>query len=184
MSGSVASLYDPIRVPFRTCALEGKHISHKIWIRMYPSGKARMHRVDAYVAAATWVCTAEIVCVSLNVPSCFLVFVFLPSCFLVFVFLSSRQNLLLRPCRRRQRFTPKHRYPHIKTLDVTRKVCALKKNWLLASSVVKSCQKEFVCFVDPCPHLSFERCYILAKWVGCLCVGLLLQFVPQEVRAF
>lgn len=53
MSGSVSSLYDPIRVPFRTCAVEGKHISHKIWIRMYPIGKARMYCVDAYVVAAT-----------------------------------------------------------------------------------------------------------------------------------
>jgi hypothetical protein len=74
MSDSVAPLYDPIRVPFRTCAREGKHISHKIWIRMYPIGKARMHCVvcKSCCCAFSILYSRDISCCGERTVSCFL----------------------------------------------------------------------------------------------------------------
>lgn len=140
MSGSVASLYDPIRVPFRTCALEGKHISHKIWIRMYPIGKARMHGVDASC------CCCLLSFLYSRVILCFVerTELFLRLCFSIF-----KTEVLLLPCRWRQRFTPKHRYPHIKALDVViRKVCVLKKI-LTARILSRRILSEGICLFRP-----------------------------------
>lgn len=121
MSGSVASLYDPIRVPFRTCAREGKHISHKIWIRMCPIGKTRMHCV---------VCKSCCYGISILYSGDILCSAERSEFFHFFVFFIFKARVLLLPRRWRQQFTPKRRYPRIKLLDViTRKVCLLDEKY-------------------------------------------------------
>jgi len=89
-------------------------------------------------------------------------------CFSIF-----KTKVLLLPCRWRQQFTPKRRYPHIKALDVvTRKVCILKKI-LTARILSRKIFSEEIRLVDPFSPQSFERCYTLVKrgGGGGVCVG-------------
>lgn len=170
MSGSVGSLYDPIRVPFRTCAREGRHISHKIWIRMCPIGKARMHCVDIYIAAATWVsCRAETFCVSLYVLCWFL------SLFFCLQGKSAASNLQMEATAYAETSLPTY-----KGTSCNPKAVCTEKNILTARILSHKILSEEIFFVDPFPLLCFERCYTLAKREGCLCgTAATIRFYPS-----
>ena len=172
MSGSVASLYDPIRVPFRTCALEGKYISHKIWIRMYPIGKARMHCVDVlccrcdlrFLYSRDISCSVE--CTELFLTLCFSVF---------------KAKVMLLLCRWRQRFTPKRHFPSYKDTWSCNPKGLCTEKILTARILSRKILSERICFVDPFPTLSFERCYTLAKREVCLCgIAATVCFTPSK----